>query len=89
MIDYFNTSFFGGGGGGGEGIVVFKNIRIFSYFLLFYTIYFVCRPMLSFSIRRVSDVCKQLTSLLVSRVSYLSPWTRQNFPAQLKIELTL
>ena len=30
-----------------------------------------------------------LASLLTSHVSCLSPWTRQNFPASLKIEQTL
>ena len=33
--------------------------------------------------------CKQLTSLVVSRVSCLSPWARQNFPAPQKIEKKL
>ena len=33
--------------------------------------------------------CKQLKSFLTSRVSCLSPWTRQNFPAPLKVEQTL
>ena len=42
-----------------------------------------------FLLRRVSNVCKQLPSLLVSRVSCLSPWARQNFPAALKIEKKL
>ena len=42
-----------------------------------------------FSLRLEKNVCKQLTSLLVSRVSCLSPWPRQNFPAALKIEQTL
>ena len=40
-------------------------------------------------LRRVKDVPKHLTSLLKSRVSCLSPWARQNFPAPLKIEQTL
>ena len=43
----------------------------------------------SFSLRRVSNVCKQLTSLLASCLSCLSPWARQNFPAPLKIEKKL
>ena len=30
-----------------------------------------------FSLRRVKNVCKQLTSLLVSRVSCFKPWARQ------------
>ena len=38
---------------------------------------------------RVSNVCKQLMSLLVSRVSCLSSWASQNFPAPLKKEQTL
>ena len=38
----------------------------------------------SFSIRRVSVVCKQLASLSSSRANCLSPWARQNFPAPLK-----
>ena len=33
--------------------------------------------------------CKQLTSVLASLVSFLSPWVRQNFPPPLKIEQTL
>ena len=43
----------------------------------------------SFVVRRVSDVCKQLTSLLVPRVSCLSLWASLNFPAVLKIEQTV
>ena len=39
----------------------------------------------SFSLRRESNICKQSTSLLVSRVSCLSPGARENFPAPLKI----
>ena len=31
------------------------------------------------SLRRIKIVCKQLTSHIVSRVSCLSPWERQNF----------
>ena len=38
---------------------------------------------------QVKNVCKQLTSLLVSCMSCLSPWARHNFPALLKIEQTL
>ena len=63
------------------------------YFLRIFTIYVEWRPtpnvIRSFSVRRVSVVCKQLTSILVSRVSCLSPWIKQNFPALLKIEQTL
>ena len=42
-----------------------------------------------FSSRRIRNVCKQLTSHIVSRVSCLSPWARQNFTAPLKLEQTL
>ena len=42
-----------------------------------------------FSLQSVKHVCKQLTSLLVSRVSCLSPTVRQSFSASLKIEQTL
>ena len=48
--------------------------------IFFLTIYSVWRPtpnvIWSFSLRRVSVVYKQLTSLLVSRASCLSPWAR-------------
>ena len=58
-----------------------------------FTIYVVWRPspnvIRPFSLRRVKNVCKQLTSFLVSRVSCLSPWARQKFSALLKIERTL
>ena len=34
-----------------------------------------------FALRCISDVCKHLTSLVVSRVSCPSPWARQNISA--------
>ena len=42
-----------------------------------------------FFVRRGSNACKQLTSLIVPRVSCLRPWERQNFPEPLKLEQTL
>ena len=42
-----------------------------------------------FSLRRVSDISNQMTSLYVPRVSWLSLWARQNFQVPLKIEPTL
>ena len=44
---------------------------------------------LRFSLLCVKNACMQMTSLLVSHVSCLSPWARQNFPAPLKIEQTM
>ena len=37
----------------------------------------------------VNNVCKQLKSRIVSRVSCLGPWGRQSFPAPLKVEQTV
>ena len=75
--------------------LIYYWIKLYCFFDIFCSIYDVWRPTLnviwSFSLRRVSVVCKQLTSLLhvASRVSYLSSWTRQNFPSPLKSEQTL
>ena len=49
----------------------------------FFTIY-VVRRQSEFSLRSVSVVYKERSSLLASRVSCLSLWARQNFPAPLK-----
>ena len=39
--------------------------------------------------QEVSDIWKQVMSLLVSHVSCLSPWAQQNFSASARIEQTL
>ena len=63
-------------------------ITIFLLFPLFFTINDVWLPtpnvICSFSLLCVSNVCKQLASLLVSRVTCLIPWAKQIFSVQLK-----
>ena len=82
----------GADGGGGSRSTLETVNDSFSYLLLEISYFFIIifsERMSKILLRRISRVCKQLMSLFVSHVTYFNPWTRQNFPAPLKIEQTL